>query len=63
MTPIQPAHEEPSCRPRWVHLNPLLSYCTRTIVENDASGEDAGAAAPCRHKDCLFSASRSRFAA
>jgi len=63
MIPIQPVDDDARCRPRWVHLNHLLSYCTRTLAVDDASAESTGEGTLCRRKDCLFSARRGMRAA
>ena len=53
MIPIQPLGSPSACRPEWVKLNHLLSYCARPLIPAD------GEAAPrCNSKDCLFSAKR-----
>jgi len=60
MIPIHPVEQGTQCHPEWIHLNPLLSYCTRTLftgpkAQHDDSADGAGR---CRRKDCLFSATR-----
>jgi hypothetical protein len=57
MIPIQLLDMPSSCRPEWVKLNHLLSYCTRPLISSD-SASSAETAPRCNHHDCLFSATR-----
>lgn len=56
MIPIKQDTSETACTPEWVHLNHLLSYCTRQLTPTD--GTEDGEAPRCGRQDCLFSAKR-----
>ncbi|WP_141104130.1 hypothetical protein [Noviherbaspirillum denitrificans] len=60
MIPIRTEGSEHDCRPEWIRLNPLLSWCTRQqAAPSGAAAEDATSTAPrCTRQDCLFSAAR-----
>jgi hypothetical protein len=59
MIPIQPLSSESACRPEWVKLNHLLSYCSAPLsrVANGTSGEHVSTPR-CKHQNCLFSATK-----
>lgn len=57
MIPIQTLDTPSACRPEWVKLNHLLSYCTRPLLP--AGGQADNQALPrCNHQGCLFSATK-----
>ena len=64
MTPIYPIDGDTACSPEWLHLNKLLSICTRNLpaqADADGSGRQAGmqeGAQRCKRKNCLFDAKR-----
>ncbi|WP_420477007.1 hypothetical protein [Noviherbaspirillum sp. ST9] len=61
MIPIHPVTQDALCTPEWMHLNHLLSYCTRTLAAGGRSSpdtDDGTDSKRCNRKDCLFSATR-----
>ena len=61
MIPIHPFDSETACRPEWLRLNHLLSYCTTPLAPAGDPADDASSPADaprCNGKDCLFSAKR-----
>lgn len=61
MTSDKPVETETACRPEWVHLNHMLSFCIRPLPSmsgRECAGDGPNDNRSCDHKRCLFSARR-----
>jgi hypothetical protein len=58
MHPDSVIHIRPACEPEWVALNPLVSYCAKSVLASSAATAEESAAMPgqarCTHAGCLF---------
>ena len=57
MHPDRIIHIEPACEPEWVVLNPLVSYCAKSVPGSSADTTQESAIpgqARCTHASCLF---------